>query len=269
MKIEKIFKNNLKEIKKLVSNSKYRKLEQKFILESLKPIKELVSTDYQPELILISKSFYEERLSELTKLEELFPLAEIFWSEDADFKKVTTLVNPEGVLAVIPLKIEILTDFDFRKQGNYLLLDSVNDPGNLGTIARTALWFGFKGIIFYDKYTDPFSPKVLRSSMGAILRLELYHQQKNDSTFLSRLADNSELITTLLGKKATELELTESKKNLVLALGNEANGLSEEFTNLKGQNYLIPRLTNEAESLNLAVSAGIIMSKIADLNKTS
>ena len=135
-------------------------------------------------------------------------------------------------------------------------MDTIQDPGNLGTIIRIADWFGVKAIICSDNCTDMYNPKVVQSTMGSLGRVEVLYT--NIAVWLKKNADINIYAAALEGKNISELKcLTEG----IIVIGNESKGISEEVMQLCTQKITIPK-TGEAESLNAAVATGIILSHI-------
>jgi len=157
-----------------------------------------------------------------------------------DYEKITNLETPEGILAVVPIPKSSEITFP------YLVLDNIQDPGNVGTLLRTALAFGFK-TVFSINSADPFSQKVIRSAMGAQFNLNII------DGFAEIPAESVLYIADLKGKMC---EKPSGKFGLVL--GNEGRGISAEIKSLPHKIVTIP-LNSATESLNVAVAGGIIM----------
>ncbi len=164
-------------------------------------------------------------------------------------KKITDTVTPEGIIAVCKKKR------GFIKGDKILYLDRLQDPGNIGTILRSALSFNFDTIIL-DECVDLYNPKVIRSSQGSIFNLNFV----NDS--LNNLKEEGYYIigTEMFGTPLTEFKNT--NKKIVLILGNEGNGVRKEYLELSDINLTIPM--NKMESLNVSIAGSILM---YELNK--
>ena len=177
---------------------------------------------------------------------------------DKQFQYVSGFQAPQGIMAVVKIPKEAYFDtLPDESRGNILLLEDIQDPGNLGTLLRTAAAFDFSGVIMSEKCADPFSPKCVQSAAGAVLSVWL----RRSGEYM-RLAGHLKSIgynlvaATLDGGRGDYLC---NKKHLVLALGNEASGLSSELLGMANQRFLIPINRNKAESLNVAVSGAICM----------
>jgi RNA methyltransferase, TrmH family len=164
--------------------------------------------------------------------------------------KISTLTTPGPVMAIMAMRAKPpVSSFP----GITLLLDAIQDPGNLGTIIRTADWFGVQHIIFGEGCADLYNPKVIQSTMGSIFRMNFTFQ--NLSSFLALWPDLPVLVSSLEG-----CPLDEAKKpgQAFLVIGNESRGVSQNIVKYASQNICIPGNGN-AESLNAAVAAGILL----------
>ncbi len=168
-------------------------------------------------------------------------------------KKISTTTSAPKILAVA--KKPSAQEADFTKMKRILLLDSIQDSGNLGTIIRTAAAFEIEGIILYGNCTDPYAPKVLRSSTGTIFKMPIL-QTGDISAFLKSHA----LVAAVVNSR-NSIKNVPFSKPFVLMFGSEAKGLSDKL--LKAANYTFTLdMGKNVESLNLAISAGICLWEI-------
>ncbi len=137
-----------------------------------------------------------------------------------------------------------------------LMLDEIQDPGNLGTIIRTADWFGIKNIICSNQCADCYNPKVVQSTMGSLIRVNIIYSDLKE--FINRNKAINIYAATLNGKNISSLKKI---KEAIILIGNESKGVKEDLLNLVSQQITIPKI-GEAESLNAAVACGIILSQI-------
>jgi len=149
-----------------------------------------------------------------------------------------------------PSPFEFLPD-----AGYYLLLDTIRDPGNLGTLIRSAVGAGFDGILLYGDGVEPFNPKVIRSTMGTFAFANIWKVSSDDIDRL--LSANYELCVTT-GHEGENLYETVFPKRTVLVIGSEAHGVSDELMQRGTQKIAIP-LAQECESLNAAMAGSICM----------
>ncbi|MCJ7604985.1 MAG: RNA methyltransferase [Dehalococcoidales bacterium] len=177
---------------------------------------------------------------------------------ESQFRSVSSAATPQGLMAVVRLPEDSAAATLPPSPGQrILLLEGIQDPGNAGTLIRTAAALDYSGIILSDTCADPFSPKCVQAAAGTVLSL-----------WLRRTERYLELIQTLQGSgytvAATTLEGDDdisvlNEQKLILALGNEAGGLSGELLALADSRFRIPVTREKAESLNVAVCGGICM----------
>jgi len=227
--------------------------QQKFIIEGLKPLCELANSPFDPETIIIQQG--KETDLKIVELLSRFSNSKILLCRD--FRRISTLESPEGIMAVCSLPAKADFDQFLSTKNNLLALYNINDPGNLGTIIRSAKWFGIDGLILISDCADEFSPKTVRSSMGAILQLPIYRLENLESE-INSLNDFYKIGSFVHSDH--EYQNVGQKKKL-LFLGSEAHGLPENYSRYMNANFLIPA-KSEFESLNIAVAAGIMMHQI-------
>lgn len=164
-------------------------------------------------------------------------------------KKLSSKVSPSKVFALCYARDKLL---DTNK--HLLYLDGVSDPGNAGTLIRTALAFGFGGVIFGEGTVNPYNDKVLSSAQGAHFKIPIVQE---DWKLLKNLKkDNYKVVTTVLNHESTKISNFKQNK-CVLVLGNEARGISEEVYAVRDYNTIIPIAL--IDSLNVAVAGSILM----------
>ncbi|MCI5697574.1 MAG: RNA methyltransferase [Clostridiales bacterium] len=261
---------------KLIRSLKVRKnrtREALFVVEGPKQVTEALRGRYSIKYIAFRNDFPHNSPSDFSKRPELvlkdrlegFDSHKIQDTEDIVmlnsrlFKELSDTETDQGVLAVI--KREDLTVEDFvdlaGRSSNILALDRVQDPGNVGTLIRTAEGAGFKGIVTLKGTGDPYGPKAVRAAGGAILRLP--HIMLENPEELKIMADigGKKIATTSVcnGIPYYQADLSE---NLILVMGNEGNGVSGEVEGLSELSLNIPT-EGELESLNVATAGAILM----------
>jgi TrmH family RNA methyltransferase len=177
---------------------------------------------------------------------------------ETDLEKISQLKTPNKVLAVFYQKANRFSDDDTLYHENHfsLMLDDIQDPGNMGTIIRTADWFGIKNIICSNDCVDFYNPKVVQASMGSLSRVNVIYTEL--AKFIVENKDVPVYAATLCGKNISEYE--NLKKGIIL-FGNESKGVNENLLKLAIDQITIPKY-GEAESLNAAVACGIILSHL-------
>ncbi len=236
MLITSVSNEKIKKIKSL-TQKKYREEDKLFIAEGVKPVTEAIRTNKEVALICGTPDAVK-RLPETA-----LPVLEV---TESVYKSVSDEVNPEGVLAVI--KMPSLNPV--KQTGKCLLLDGLQNPGNVGTIIRTAAAAGYKDIYLLDT-ADPFNPKTVRASMSGIFFVNLYKVTKeNFSEYLKNI-----VVTDMDGEDIFSAKVS---KDFCLAIGSESQGISAEVESIAVKKVSIP-MCECSESLNAGVAAGIAM----------
>jgi TrmH family RNA methyltransferase len=239
----------IKEIKKL-HEKKYRNIKQKFIVEGLRFVKEALESDFEIEYVVVSENVYD-KFSDLKITEDTNQLI----VSETIFKDLCGTEGPQGILAVVNNK-----EVDVNIQdGFYILADKVQDPGNMGTIIRTANAAGANGVILTKGTVDIYNDKTLRSTMGSIFKIPVIIDE--DLSFVNTLKRNSfKLITSALDTDKNFYDINLNAK-VIIAVGNEGNGISQEIYNISDERVKIP-MPGNAESLNVGIAAGIMMFEV-------
>ncbi len=173
-----------------------------------------------------------------------------------DFQAISDTDTPQGVLAVCHIPEETTFPKLNKKNGVIVALDGIQDPGNAGTIIRTAAWFDAAGIVFGTGTVDPFHPKVVRSTAGATGSLPLMKGSLEE--LLSRFEQNERMCYLMEGSdKAIDIGEIQPGSSSVLVIGNEGNGISEKLFTPNRTPVRIPGNNQAAESLNAAIALGI------------
>lgn len=231
-----------------LKEKKYRLQEGKFLVEGINLIKDLPGENIE-EIFLRESNFssFESLCSE--KLKENSSI-HIHIVADSVFKKLTDTVSSIGIVAVCKKSLEKPLG-----KGNIAIFDRIRDPGNLGTMLRSTLAFGIKDVILID-CVDIYSPKVIRSSLGAIFHLNL---MKIDSLLdIHKLLHDYEII--VLDMKGTNIYEYKTEKTFALVVGSEAEGVSKDIIAVGDSIVSIPMPGAIVESLNAAVSFSIALS---------
>jgi RNA methyltransferase, TrmH family len=174
---------------------------------------------------------------------------------DKIMKEISETETPQGVVAVCELLGR--KPLALQKDGKYLLIDQVQDPGNLGTIIRTADSVGLSGVILGTGTVDIYNSKVIRSTQGSLFHLRIV---KGDLVEWVEKLKNEKIAVfgTALNEKAKAYKSVDSKESFALIVGNEGSGLSEQLLELTTENLYIP-IYGQAESLNVSIATGILL----------
>ena len=225
-----------------LDKKKFRQKYNLFLVEGNKIIKELKNSPF------VIREIYS---TDDTGLD--FAKSKIHPITERELKKISLLQHPKDSVAVCELRNQSPISADIQ-----LVLDNIQDPGNLGTIIRLADWFGIEQIICSENTVDFYNPKVIQATMGSFTRVNIVYQNLKE---LLQNTDRPVFGTDMTGKN---LYKTDFPKSFYLILGNEGNGISPEIKNLVTENLTIPRFgrLQSTESLNVSMAAGIILGQV-------
>ncbi len=209
---------------------------------------EFFSSKYQIQSIY----YLPQYQSLLPKLPSNIKLFEV---NNAELEKISTLQAPQGVLALLAIPNHQEIAPELLKGQFSLVLDGVQDPGNMGTIIRTADWFGFQNIICSLNTVEVFNPKTVQATMGSLARINICYTDLVE--YLPKVS--VPIYAAMLDGQ--NLYKVEWKNEGMIVLGNEGKGISDEVAGLISNSVTIPRV-GAAESLNVSISAAIICSEI-------
>lgn len=239
---------------KAISSLQSKKLRQKyaqFIVEGEKSILEVKdSANYVIDTIISENEMPDSIRMAFTNTTDI----QLIENTGASFRKITSQNTPSGLLAVINIpKVDFDAVLSELKTGLHLFLDTIQDPGNLGTIIRTADWFGIKNILANEGCADLYNPKTIQASMGSFSRINFI--PANVDT-LRKLKEKGMVIigATLEGEDITRFNFPE---NGILVMGNEGKGISPEIIELLDKQITIVK-AGSAESLNVAIATSIL-----------
>lgn len=243
--------NTLKNYIKL-KQKKYREESGQFLIEGIHLAEECLKSRYYKkniEKIFLRKDFNDDKLLQKIKGIEVEIVSEI------EFKKLAETENSQGIIALVK-KAENIPPVNDRI---ICALDGINDPGNLGTIFRLCWWFGIDKVLISKNSVEIYNSKVIRASQGAIFNLFVKENVDLRNELMNLKDNNYEiLLTDLKTENKIQNYKFEKDKKYVLVFGNEANGISNEIKNDSGFKKIKIDSYSNCESLNVAVSAGII-----------
>lgn len=245
-----IAKAEVKYIQSL-AHKKFREEEGLFVVEGVKMVKELIAE--QPAAI---KKIYALDSWSVQFSSDLPPGIDLQLLEGFELSKISSLQSPNEVLALVQIPQPPISDF--VPKGITLVLDQVQDPGNLGTIIRSCDWFGVENIICSTDTVDAYNPKVVQSAKGSLLRPTIYYTSLE--TFLSTLPAIPVYAAVLEGESIGQAVF---ETPCLLLIGNESQGLSSAIRAFATKNITIPR-KGKAESLNAAVATAVILSAMTN-----
>jgi TrmH family RNA methyltransferase len=239
---------------------KYRELHRLFLVEGIKQVSEGINSRIKCEIIVISTKVINT-FSEILRLaKESNVRCEAL--NEKDFERISETVKSQGIIGFFRIPKDSGVNFT---SNNLIYLDRINDPGNMGTIIRTADWFGYRNILISPGCVDIYNPKVVRSTMGSIFRMNFQQEVTVDELKLLRREGYRILTTELSGKSLNSILF--GKKNVVI-MSSESHGVLPELSAISDGSIKI--LGEEgAESLNVGVAMGIILNKIFELESSN
>jgi RNA methyltransferase, TrmH family len=238
----------IKFLRKL-GQKKYRNKEGMFFIENLKIIHDGLESKFYPESLFITEDFLNKNKKQVNNILLKSGLEYYYLINEAVNKSFSALDTPSGICAIYKKQ-----ERKIKFSAPIVYLNAINDPGNLGTILRSALAFGFKNIILDERCADLYSPKVINSAKDSVLKLNIELDKK--FVLLKKIKKEMKVFSTRLdgGEKIDGLN-----KEMVfcLVLGSESHGISKEVEKLS-DNFIKIDMSYDIESLNVAISAGII-----------
>lgn len=240
--------NNLyKELKKL-KEKKHRTQKAQFIIEGLRFVEEALKCNVSIEYLIFTENFL---LKEESFIKSFGNNTKKILLSDALFNQISSTENPQGILAVVNME-----DKSFNEGEIIILIDKVQDPGNMGTIIRTAHAAGVTGIVMTKGTVDVYNDKTLRSTMGSIFNMPIIEDNNLEITKSLKERGYKLLVSSLQGEKNFFEENLKGK--IIIAVGNEGNGISDEIYEISDMKVKIP-MPGNTESLNVAVATSIMI----------
>ena len=242
----------IKHIRKL-KDKKYRDENNEYLIEGVKLIEEAVKENAEIKKVIVcddTTRTYEiptNVMLEIAKYECVYVTEKIF-------NLITQVTNPQGIMAIVKKNVTN-SEIDYS-QHIIVVLDGVQDPGNLGTILRTVDSVGLSQIIVSKETADAFNPKVVRSTMGAIFRVKIIESEDLQETIKQIKKHHFKLMVTSLQTDRSIYDIQLNKR--IIVIGNEANGVSKGIQDMADEKVKIPML-GKTESLNASVATGIIL----------
>lgn len=220
-----------------------------FCIEGIKGVSDALDSGFETECIAVSESGYDRFSTDISGFD-----GSIYIVADNIFTALCDTASPQGIIAAVRMKKNILKN---TAGCSYIYCDHINDPGNLGTIIRTADAGGMDGVMLSPECVDLYSPKTIRSSMGSFFHIPVY--ENIDIKRLKELsAAGYRILSSALDEDAVDYRAADYKGSVVLALGNEANGISGELRNISSEFVKIPIL-GRAESLNVSIAGAVFI----------
>lgn len=231
-----------------LQHKKFRREHGLFVVEGIKSVTEFLHSDY-----VVQHVFYTSQAA--AKMDKIPQNIKSTTISELELQHISSLKMPQGVLALVDMPTHPALTKEVLRNRFHLVLDDIQDPGNLGTIIRTAEWFGFKRLICSVGSVDAYNPKVVQASMGSLARMHVYYTDigalltRSPVPIFGAVLDGMPLYDTDFGNEG------------LIVLGNEGNGISTRVLTQIQHPVTIPRV-GQAESLNVAVSAALFCAEL-------
>ena len=243
-----ISKSEIKKIRSL-NTKKGRELYNLILIEGKRLVNQVMHSEFNINKIWTTDDFYNKNKGLIKQLNDtVVDLISV-----QDLKKITKTQTPSGIIGIMDRPLGDIKKMNQR----IIILDNIADPGNLGSILRTANWFGINNVVLSEDCVDPYNSKVIRSAMGSHFSMNIV--KTNIVKYINRLyMDNFQIIAADLDTKHTIKKLKLESNKWALLMGSEAHGLSESVSNLVDYKIKIPQ-SGQIESLNVSVACGIFL----------
>lgn len=230
----------VKHLAHLRQNRDYRYEHRSVVLDGIKPVTEIAASHKIKTILACSPTMIPKGIK----------AKDVVICSEAIMHKISGMVSPEGLIA----EFEMPKEATLKGTKYVIAFDNINDPGNLGTLLRTALAFGWEGAFILGETCDPYNDKALRASRGATFRLPIRHGTWEE---LQKLAKDNKMKAVVADTNGEDLDTYKAKGSCLLVMCNEAHGPSPEIAQFCEKIH-IP-MPGEMESLNVAVAGGILM----------
>ena len=249
-----------------LTQKKFRQREKKFVLEGWRSLKDALNVGWKLELVAVLSSYAEnpDYGGILTQAAERnIPVREI---SERELTKVSMTVHAQGVIAIAHQRVVEPDALLGVREGVLLLADNVTDPGNLGTLIRTADWFAAGGVVLGKGSVELYNDKVVRSAVGSIFHVPIA-ESVDLAEFMTALRAAGASVVALAADGPTVFRDTTIRRLTALVVGSEAQGVSPEVRSRAEQVVHIPRY-GRAESLNVGVACGIVLAHVKQMQRT-
>lgn len=254
-----ISKNQLKLLRAL-HKKKYRREQQQFLVEGEKSVLELLASDWPLVQLFASDDFLNQHAAQIAKRTQ-----QVTPATAQELTQAGTLVTNHSALAIAAIPANQPLDY---QPGEWLLvLDAINDPGNLGSLLRIADWYGIEKLVCSPTTAELYNPKVIAASKGSFLRVQVSYQPL--LPFLQKQPEGLPILGAFLdGQSVHQLQLDSPQQGGLLLLGSEAQGIHQDLAEVVTQRVTIPAF-GQAESLNVGVAAAILCDNLKRLEASA
>lgn len=244
MLIESFQNDKVKNVTKLLTDNRFRKKSNVFVVEGQQENERAVYYHFEPLEYFICENIFKGKT----------PDGKIHYVSEKVYEKIAYRGSSEGIIGIYQAKEALLSSFVPKENATVIIVEGVEKPGNLGAILRSCEAFGIDALIVADGKTDFYNPNVIRSSVGCLFGMEVY-QAENEETLKFLQQNKFNIYTTLMDESAEDLYKRDFKQRTAVLFGTEHSGLSDFWIG-KGQNTLIP-MAGSIDSLNLSNAVAI------------
>lgn len=242
----------IKQLVLLMENRKERTKTGLFVAEGLRLCREAVQSGITIKTVLVSDCFMEKHGPEADMI--FASCDNVIQISDSVSQKLGDTVSSQGIFCLCEIP-NLLSEIKGKK---FIILENLQDPGNIGTIIRSAQAFGVDGVVFVGNCADIYSPKVLRSTMGTVFSTPIYRFSSMTQAKEELKEIDCEILGAVLDENSQKLSQIKFKDACAVVIGNEANGLSD-LAKSACDSFVFIEMSGNAESLNAAVAASVIM----------
>lgn len=242
---------------RLMQSAKERREQKLFICEGLRLCREAFDNGCELTQVFYTRAAYEKNDGQLECLGSA-ARENVYIITDEIAEKIADTVSPQGIFVIGKIKENPLDLMTVRSDGQFVLLENIQDPSNIGAIFRTAEALGLTGAILTSGSCDPYNPKAMRASMGAVFRLPFCVISDPVEAMKQCKKRDMRPMAAIIDGEASKITAIRFFKGVIMCIGNEGSGLSKELKDVCGERVTIP-MNGRAESLNAATAAAILM----------
>ncbi|WP_129595997.1 23S rRNA (guanosine(2251)-2'-O)-methyltransferase RlmB [Anaerophilus nitritogenes] len=246
----------IKTVKQL-EKRRYRQKSKQYMIEGIRIIKDAIENEKSLEYIIFCEELYKNKDADEIIEILLHKGIKVYQVPTSLFIKLADTQTPQGILGILSMEDYQIEEIFKTSNGLFLVLDRIQDPGNLGTMIRTADAAGFDAVVLSKGCVDLYNLKTIRSTMGSIFHMPIIHMEETIGILELLREQNIHIITTSLDTKYYYDEIDYTKK-VAIVIGNEGNGVEKEVIDLSDSVVKIPMI-GCAESLNASVASSIVM----------
>ena len=244
---------------RLLAERKYRRQQGAFVVEGIQPVGRALEAGWDVEVLVIAPGLLTETASAIVNAQKTRGIRVAHLSAEL-FARISDREGPSGLAAIVRGELARTADLPATPDSVYVALYAIGNPGNLGTIIRTADATGAAGVILIGDAADPFAPTAVRASMGSLFAVPVTHMPE-PRTFFAWARERGIQVLATSGRAHSDHWSTRYRPPLAILLGPEGAGLPADMLERADQRVRIP-MTGTADSLNLAVAAGIMLYEV-------